>query len=87
MQIQHQILDWTFTLKALYHAGKIHKAMYKERICKHMHTQTHPATYKVSRESMFLGSLSRDNKDLEQGTLKPSACHSSWVLDKPCYSS
>ena len=52
-----------------------------------MHTQTHPATYKVSRESMFLGSLSRDNKDLEQGTLKPSACHSSWVLDKLCYSS
>ena len=38
-----------------------------------MHTQTHPATYKVSRESMFLGSLSRHNKDLEQWTLKPSA--------------
>ena len=41
----------------------------------------------VSRECMFLGSLSRHNKDLEQRTLKPSARHSSWVLDKPCYSS
>ena len=30
---------------------------------------------------------SRDNKDLEQRTLKPSARHSSQVLDKPCYSS
>ena len=41
----------------------------------------------MSRECMFLGSLSRHNKDLEQRTLKPSARHSSWVLDKPCYSS
>ena len=41
----------------------------------------------LSRESMFLGSLSRHNKDLERRTLKPSAHHSSWVLDKPCYSS
>ena len=41
----------------------------------------------VSRECMFLGSLSRHNKDLEQQTLKPSASHSSWVLDKLCYSS
>ena len=41
----------------------------------------------VSRECMFLGSLSRHNKDLERRTLKPSARHSSWVLDKPCYSS
>ena len=36
----------------------------------------------MSRESMFLGSLSRHNKDLEQWTLKPSAHHSSRVLDK-----
>ena len=36
---------------------------------------------------MFLGSLSRHNKDLKRRTLKPSARHSSWVLDKPCYSS
>ena len=41
----------------------------------------------LSRESMFLGSLSRHNKDLERRTLKPSAHHSSRVLDKPCYSS
>ena len=41
----------------------------------------------LSRECMFLGSLSRHNKDLEQRTLKPSARHSSQVLDKPCYSS
>ena len=41
----------------------------------------------MSRECMFLGSLSRHNKDLEQWTLKPLAHHSSWVLDKPCYSS
>ena len=41
----------------------------------------------VSRECMFLGSLSRHNKDLERRTLKPSAGHSSRVLDKPCYSS
>ena len=41
----------------------------------------------VSRKCMFLGSLSRHNKDLEQQTLKPSACHSSQVLDKPCYCS
>ena len=31
----------------------------------------------LSRECMFLGSLSRHNKDLEQRTLKPSARHSS----------
>ena len=36
---------------------------------------------------MFLGSLSRHNKDLEQWTLEPSPHHSSRVLDKPCYSS
>ena len=41
----------------------------------------------MSREYMFLGSLSRHNKDLEQRTLKPLAHHSSRVLDKPCYSS
>ena len=41
----------------------------------------------LSRECVFLGSLSRHNKDLERRTLKPSACHSSQVLDKPCYSS
>ena len=41
----------------------------------------------VSRECMFLGSLSRHNKDLARRTLKPSARHSSRVLDKPCYSS
>ena len=41
----------------------------------------------VSRECMFLGSLSRHNKDLEQRTSKPSVHHSSQVLDKPCYSS
>ena len=38
----------------------------------------------VSRECMFLGSLSHHNKDLERWTLKPSAHHSSRVLDKPC---
>ena len=31
--------------------------------------------YFLSCECMFLGSLSRHNKDLEQRTLKPSACH------------
>ena len=32
--------------------------------------------------------LSRHNKDLERQTLKPpSACHSSRVLDRPCYGS
>ena len=41
----------------------------------------------VSHECMFLGSLSRHNKDLERWTLKPSVCCSSWILDKPCYSS
>ena len=41
----------------------------------------------LSRECMFLGSLSRHNKDLEQRTLKPLVRHSFWVLDKPCYSS
>ena len=41
----------------------------------------------VSRECMFLSSLSCHNKDLERRTLKPLARHSSWVLDKPCYSS
>ena len=41
----------------------------------------------MSRECVFLGSLSRHNKGLEQRTLKPSLRHSSWVLDKPCYSS
>ena len=41
----------------------------------------------LSHECMFLGSLSHHNKDLEQQTLKPSAHHSSRVLDKPCYSS
>ena len=41
----------------------------------------------LSCECMFLCSLSRHNKDLEQRTLKPSAHHSSRVLDKPCYSS
>ena len=44
-------------------------------------------TMGLSRDCMFLGSLSRHNKDLEQRTLKPSAHHSSQVLDKPCYSS
>ena len=41
----------------------------------------------LSHEYMFLGSLSHHNKDLEGWTLKPSARHSSWFLDKPCYSS
>ena len=41
----------------------------------------------LSRKCMFLGSLSRHNKDLEPWTLKPSAHHSSRVLDKPCCSS
>jgi len=41
----------------------------------------------MSQECMFLGSLFRHNKVLEQRTLKPSARHSSQVLDKPCYSS
>ena len=35
----------------------------------------------MSRECMFLSSLSRHNKDLERQTLKPSASHSSRVLD------
>ena len=42
---------------------------------------------RLSRECMFLGSLSHHNKDLEQRTLKPSARHSSRGLDKLCYSS
>ena len=42
---------------------------------------------KLSCECMFLGSLSHHNKDLERRILKPSARHSSRVLDKPCYSS
>ena len=41
----------------------------------------------LSRECMFLGSLSRHDKDLERWTLKPLVCHSSRVLDRPCYSS
>ena len=41
----------------------------------------------LSCKCMFLGSLSHHNKDLEQRTLKPSAHHSSRVLDKLCYSS
>ena len=41
----------------------------------------------LSRECMFLSSLSHHNKDLERQTLKPSACHSSQVLGKPCCSS
>ena len=41
----------------------------------------------MSCEYMFLGSLSRHNKDLEQRTLKPLVRHSSRVLDKPCCSS
>ena len=41
----------------------------------------------MSHKCMFLGSLSCPNKDLEQQTLKPSAHHSSRILDKPCYSS
>ena len=40
-----------------------------------------------SRKCMFLGSLSRHNKDLERQTLKPSVRHSSRVLDKLYYSS
>ena len=43
--------------------------------------------FKMSHKCMFLGSLSCPNKDLEQQTLKPSAHHSSRVLDKLCYSS
>ena len=35
----------------------------------------------LSHECMFLSSLSRHNKDLERQTLKPSASHSSRVLD------
>ena len=42
--------------------------------------------FSLSRECMFLSSLSRHNKDLEQRTLKPLVHHSSWVLDKLCYS-
>ena len=41
----------------------------------------------VSSECMSLGSLSRHNKDLERRTLKPSAHHSSRVLDRPYDSS
>ena len=41
----------------------------------------------LSHKCMFLGSLSRHNKDLERRTLKPLARHSSQVLDKLCYSS
>ena len=49
--------------------------------------ETEGTAPQMSRECRFLGSLSRHNKDLEQRTLKPSAHHSSRVLDKPCYSS
>ena len=35
----------------------------------------------LSHECMFLSSLSRHNKDLERQTLKPSARHSSRVLE------
>ena len=60
-----------------------------------VHINMHPpvcqrqcqSALELSRECMFLGCLSRHNKDLEQRTLKPSAHHSSQVLDKPCYSS
>jgi len=45
------------------------------------------ASFLLSRKCMFLGSLSLHNKDLEWRTLKPSARHSSRVLDKPLYSS
>ena len=41
----------------------------------------------MSCKCMSLSSLSRHNKDLERRTLKPSARHSSRVLDKPCCSS
>ena len=41
----------------------------------------------MSCECVLRGSLSLHNKDLERWTLKPSARHSSRVLDKPCYSS
>ena len=37
--------------------------------------------------SVFSSVLSHHNKDLEWRTLKPSAHHSSWILDRPCYSS
>ena len=47
----------------------------------------HAHPWALSCECMFLGSLSHHNKDLERRTLKPSARHSSPVLDKPCYSS
>ena len=41
----------------------------------------------MSRECMFLSSLSHHNKDLERRTLKPTMHHRSQVLDKPCYNS
>ena len=37
--------------------------------------------------SVYSSVLSHHNKDLEWRTLKPSVCHISWVLDRPCYSS
>ena len=41
----------------------------------------------LCQASVFSLVLSCHNKDLERQTLKPSARHSSQVLDKPCYSS
>ena len=51
-------------------------------VCLYIYTHMY-----MSHECMFLGSLSHHNKDLERWTLKPLACHSSRVLDTPCYSS
>ena len=56
-------------------------------VAKVLEFQLQHQSFQLSCECMFLGSLSRHNKDLEQWTLKPSAHHSSWVLDKQCYSS
>ena len=64
------------------------KQMHIEKCTKRLHRmESIWAMPQMSRECMFLSSLSHDNKDLEQRTLKPSAHHSSRVLDKPCYSS
>ena len=41
----------------------------------------------ICQVSICSSVLSHHNKDLERWTLKPSAHHSSRVLDKPCYSS
>ena len=53
----------------------------------HSTLKIHHRVNVVCQASVCSSVLSRHNKDLEWQTLKPSARCSSWVLDKPCYSS